>query len=1144
MKRRQLLPLIFLLVFWWLGIASAQDLHNLRREQALELLALKVEYAGRAKGLEGEEYDSLLQEYSQKRKAIQNSYKAKDSRSVTITDIQKRFDGDIVNTGSMPRNVDADVDLAAQTDEAAARLVQEWQQQGHQIVDSGYKIENKTTDTVLWRPETSERRQAMAGDHDAYQTTGGRKSTGNVREPSSFSGAGLDPARKMVHADMSGDVKTFGKGFSKLYEQAYGAQTFERDAQTGKVLQKKSLPNGGGPLYDKCKRLQNYGDPIEAGIYKLDDPSEVRQKKWDDFRREVYNEAGKAQKTLDKRFSRQLEALEALEASVTDPATKQRIRERIDARVESNRVAREDIRDMFRSTTDPTTKSFDIEPAPPMKRPAPPTDLPDIAKTDRTPYPDTPAHGPVTRGGKLAKLRSGAMNAADWLVTAYEFNDTVKRTEEAAKSGEHEFVSIDDDDSPTVRNAKVYGWALFESTPVGGGFSVGRQADNAEKQRILEAIRKGETVNPVVSWLRATGESFYNMAYGMTFGVLEGTADKLAEAAFEIKQLRDTLAENELRAQEQENAPDQARVVISSMTVSPSETDATHQQRFPTDEQPRVVIAYQTGPGVTAVTAVVSAQDASGAMLAETTLQGTPQGRKGVLVWNPVEWDRQDGAETRFVARLTPSSAGTTSPVMASARIVAQDPYSKPTVNLRATQQTYAGPLLTEPVVADDIVAVQAEIQPQSAEPTEAKVLWRVLRPDGSPVDNLVKEETLTLQGESVTSGIRFQIKAMDPGRYTVQFALSPVDAALPGVQGATSFAVVETASIQRLLVTHSPDAQRHSPQLDTNARPHFYLYYNLPTDTPEADIILTISRADTGETLTQKAFLRERKGDNPQRVGLRMEPGVYPTSAPLQFAATVTPEGGDPMTGGVDFTIAPSLLTVLVPQQLEAGQSGKLAIRPPKGLRLPYSVDIDASGPVAVGATRNALDGTITAMDHSGTGVVRVTLTDADGRVLSGTGKIAVQGIAQAKPTPSPSSGAKAVAGQADSEIYKLGLQRWRKAAIAHVDSVIIPCARTKQFNSIMADLRTRNVFDSKEVMKDIMKWGRADSSQLPALNKELGYWMYRKVEQLVEWWPNTACFRQAVDRMAEAAEQVGRTSNAEDHKAYLMRKLSGPKR
>lgn len=290
------------LVFWLVGPAHSHDLESLRSLQQKELDAIEAKYSEMARkaagnpdgtvNVDSEAYRKVEQEYFQQMQKTREKYTKLDPRMQELTRIQEKYDGLIENSGSgataadakaekssaktdassesgkkkkdlkPPKDVRADLDLTAKTDEAARQLVDEWRKNGDYTITHDPKTGkyvSKMHDATIWEPATPERQKARQADSDAFVTPGGKKAVG-VTGPEAMTdplGYALDNKQKFQHAREVKDMKTLGKSLSKVAETVGHTSPVTRQADD----------------------LRNYKSLNEAGVTRLGESKEVQERK-------------------------------------------------------------------------------------------------------------------------------------------------------------------------------------------------------------------------------------------------------------------------------------------------------------------------------------------------------------------------------------------------------------------------------------------------------------------------------------------------------------------------------------------------------------------------------------------------------------------------------------------------------------------------------------------------------------------------------------------------------------------------------------------------------------------------------------------------------------------------------------------------
>lgn len=162
--------------------------------------------------------------------------------------------------------------------------------------------------------------------------------------------------------------------------------------------------------------------------------------------------------------------------------------------------------------------------AAPKKMVSPSSDLIDFHAHIKTP------HMARSGGTRVIKSASTGHNTFSKVKDVINFYESVEQIRKQAKSGQHTFLDIDQDDSALMENIKVYGMALAEISGVPQAMDAGFEADSRAKNRIEQAIREGRAVDPVRETMMVMGE----VGTGAIRTVLLSSAEKGIETAKDI----------------------------------------------------------------------------------------------------------------------------------------------------------------------------------------------------------------------------------------------------------------------------------------------------------------------------------------------------------------------------------------------------------------------------------------------------------------------------------------------------------------------------------------------------------------------------------------------------------------------------------
>jgi hypothetical protein len=541
--------LIVLFITACLFASGDFNIETLRKDQSVELKSNIVKFREKAQGLifEGEYHghkkEQLLKEYSKSRNNIIKKYKTKDKYRVDELKVDLNLNGGLTNTGSYPRNANADVDIVANNKEAFEKQKKVWKEKygKENIKVEGYKITNTKTDTVMWKAESllsPTERKLIRNDHDAYITSGGKHST-SVRSKkikSSAMGSGLDPIRKLTYGMKHGIIKDVGKSLVKITTAADGKDLIAH-IENGTLLEHKSSNKAQleeNKLLKKASDLKQYKDTIETGIVDLSDSPSMAKQKEQEFGKKALDLALNKQKKLDMADQRKKRIYKHMISTFAEGSEKRvELEEKLKISEKTNQYAREKVNNAleYLGVKKRLAKAETIVKAEEklyQRR----EQTRDIEKQKILEKANERKSKKKIKIKKRTKV--SGVGVASFLVSAYQINENLNNT---IKAGGNDFVTINKDDSQLAKNIKAGIGMGIESTTFGGAFSSGKRADEEEKKRIMDAIKKGKTVNPLLSFARAT---FWGLSYivkDATLGSLEYTKNKLLEVDQEIKGL-------------------------------------------------------------------------------------------------------------------------------------------------------------------------------------------------------------------------------------------------------------------------------------------------------------------------------------------------------------------------------------------------------------------------------------------------------------------------------------------------------------------------------------------------------------------------------------------------------------------------------
>ena len=202
-----------------------------------------------------------------------------------------------------PTHINADVDaVVVKTDGTPATAAEQLEgieiikkhgvEPGEILHENAARFDNRGKDLTIWKPDSPEGQQAKLTDHDAFKTEGGRNVTRNPGAVQDAHGEYLDNRAKFEAARVEGDLKTQAKSLVKAGGgEASGVKTIVTDANSNETVARKSDFKESNPeLYDKAKKLKEYGTTHEAGVTEIGDSPEVKQQKIAQFQEEMATE--------------------------------------------------------------------------------------------------------------------------------------------------------------------------------------------------------------------------------------------------------------------------------------------------------------------------------------------------------------------------------------------------------------------------------------------------------------------------------------------------------------------------------------------------------------------------------------------------------------------------------------------------------------------------------------------------------------------------------------------------------------------------------------------------------------------------------------------------------------------------------------
>lgn len=701
------------------------------------------------------------------------------------------------------------------------------------------------------------------------------------------------------------------------------------------------------------------------------------------------------------------------------------------------------------------------------------------------------------RAGRALAAANFGQNLGGKVLEVLDFMESAERIEAQAERGEYLYFDLDENDSAFARNAQVYAATLIETTGIPAAMEAGWEADENERRRIEEAIRRGETVDPFLSTARVIADVGTNAVKTVILDPVQGGVDKAVEitnwaeavvnedaALDRLERQQLALAGTRLDRLQRENefnldliqkwrgspggeslvgpVSDGSAIAFSvardscwtdeyevewsipelglNRRLSAAEPSANQfgltVQDWPVGSyQVRLTIrgsnglvygqestSFELNPQAALGTLTARVDELDGPLLDELEEPLTP----GRIVafdvvplgqWSEaidVEWlvdgesykttpgngdnaelirfrtDHLEGTGFTIAVRLLDRASG--------AILDHQDrriDFARPATvvepfSLRASLDSYDGPALNQAIRNGDIVAFSAELVFPEADPAPiTNLLWQVFDASGQPLPGLSKTEQVVLGGQQRQFGFRFRPETLANGDYQVQLTASLASDPEQRQQARTDFAVFESVSIERLVVSADAAAQVNRETLYADEAPHLFVYYDLDGSTTVSAEI-TVNN-DRGETVFSDTVERQASGEADQRVGVRLEPGAIPVGETGTFIVSLQASDGLQVQASQNFSVSDYVLDLALPERLQAGETERFEIGVPDNFTPPFDVDLDSYA--AVTSMDSELGGTISgiAADSAVDGQLRVIVTDADGRVARANNRFTV---------------------------------------------------------------------------------------------------------------------------------------------------------
>ncbi|MBN1957775.1 MAG: hypothetical protein JW773_06200 [Desulfuromonadales bacterium] len=304
-------------------------------------------------------------------------------------------------------------------------------------------------------------------------------------------------------------------------------------------------------------------------------------------------------------------------------------------------------------------------------------------------------------------------------------------------------------------------------------------------------------------------------------------------------------------------------------------------------------------------------------------------------------------------------------------------------------------PLGNDLIQNADILRFTAQLKPvKSREPVVTTLFWQVYDHNGTPLEGLSKQETLTEVHPEKDYTFRFRPEKFSSGTYVV--ALTHYLVADPDnrVQARAEFSLKDKIEINRALITDNQHNMTPKSVFHPGEPLLFYVYYGL--DQSIKQVVITLSaRKKTGRVIDSVTVKRPKQGEQPPfRIGFTIPDGSVTSGEEGVFTAEITDHAGLTRRVSREFKVVDYRAEVKLPRTLKSGNGGMFAINLPQGFKPPYQVSLNPGTGLTLGYAPGQLKGTVTAIatGRDLTAALDVKVIDANGRVAQGRGTVTVK--------------------------------------------------------------------------------------------------------------------------------------------------------
>nr|WP_320116755.1 hypothetical protein [uncultured Desulfuromonas sp.] len=333
-------------------------------------------------------------------------------------------------------------------------------------------------------------------------------------------------------------------------------------------------------------------------------------------------------------------------------------------------------------------------------------------------------------------------------------------------------------------------------------------------------------------------------------------------------------------------------------------------------------------------------------------------------------------------------------------------------------------PLGNDLIQNADILRFTAQLKPvKSREPVVTTLFWQVYDHNGTPLEGLSKQETLTEVHPEKDYTFRFRPEKFSSGTYVV--ALTHYLVADPDnrVQARAEFSLKDKIKINRALITDNQHNMTPKSVFHPGEPLLFYVYYGLDQSIKQVAITLS-ARKKTGRVIDSVTVKRPKQGEQPPfRIGFTIPDGSVTSGEEGVFTAEITDHAGLTRRVSREFKVVDYRAEVKLPRTLKSGNGGVFAIDLPQGFKAPYQVSLNPGTGLTLGYAPGQLKGTVTAIatGRDLTAALDVNVIDANGKVAQGRGAVTVKAN---KPTMPINEMASAIEDAIENDDVRKGRQ------------------------------------------------------------------------------------------------------------------------